>query len=146
MHTEVRYLSRQVVLVGYGRVGRRIGAALAAHDVPFVVAEQNRELVEKLRAEGVAAVWGDAAEHAVLIQAHIARARVLVVATPDAMNVRQMIETARTLNPSIETVIRSHNEDEARLLTQEAAVTVFLGEEELAQAMARDVVRRAVPA
>ncbi|MGJ7488123.1 YbaL family putative K(+) efflux transporter [Variovorax sp. LT2P21] len=144
--TEARYLSRQVVLVGYGRVGRRIAAALTAHHIPFVVAEQNRELVEKLRAEGVAAVWGDASEPSVLIQAHIARASVLVVAAPDAMNVRQMIETARTLNPAIETVIRSHNEDEARLLTQESAVTVFLGEHELAQAMARDVVRRATPA
>ena len=144
--TEARYLSRQVVLVGYGRVGRRIAAALTAHHIPFVVAEQNRELVEKLRAEGVAAVWGDASEPSVLIQAHIARARVLVIAAPDAMNVRQMVETARTLNPAIETVIRSHNEDEARLLTQESAVTVFLGEHELAQAMARDVVRRATPA
>jgi CPA2 family monovalent cation:H+ antiporter-2 len=141
--TEARYLSRQVVLVGYGRVGRRIAAALTAHHIPFVVAEQNRELVEKLRAEGVAAVWGDASDASVLIQAHVARARVLVIATPDAMNVRQMIETARTLNPTIETVIRSHNEEEARLLTQEAAVTVFLGEHELAQAMAHDVVRRA---
>ena len=47
-----------------------------------MVAEQNRELVEKLRAEGMAAVSGDAADPAVLIQAHIARARVLVVATP----------------------------------------------------------------
>ena len=144
--TEARYLSRQVVLVGYGRVGRRIAAALTAHQIPFVVAEQNRELVETLRAEGVAAVWGDASEPSVLIQAHIARARVLVIATPDAMNVRQMIATARTLNPAIETVIRSHNEDEARMLTQEAAVTVFLGEHELAQAMAHDVVRRATPA
>jgi monovalent cation:H+ antiporter-2, CPA2 family len=144
--TEARYLSRQVVLVGYGRVGRRIASALTAHHIPFVVAEQNRELVEKLRADGVAAVWGDAAEPSVLIQAHIARARVLVIAAPDAMNVRQMVETARTLNPAIETVIRSHNEDEARLLTQESAVTVFLGEHELAQAMARDVVRRATPA
>ncbi len=144
--TEARYLSRQVVLVGYGRVGRRIAAALTAHHIPFVVADQNRELVEKLRADGVAAVWGDASDPSVLIQAHIARARVLVIATPDAMHVRQMIETARTLNPAIETVIRSHNEDEARLLTQEAAVTVFLGEHELAQAMAHDVVRRATPA
>jgi CPA2 family monovalent cation:H+ antiporter-2 len=144
--TEAKYLSRQVVLVGYGRVGRRIAAALKAHDIPFVVAEQNRELVEKLRSEGMAAVWGDAADPAVLIQAHVARARVLVVATADAMNVRQMIETARTLNPSIETVIRSHNEDEARLLTQEAAATVFLGEHELAQAMARAVLLRAASA
>jgi CPA2 family monovalent cation:H+ antiporter-2 len=142
--TEARYLSRQVVLVGYGRVGRRIASELEANDVPYVVAEQNRELVEKLREAGVAAVWGDAADPSVLIQAHIARARVLVVATPDAINARQMMEIARTLNPAIETVIRSHNEDEARLLTQETTATVFLGEHELAQAMARDVVRRAV--
>jgi len=146
MSTEARYLSRQVVLVGYGRVGRRIAAALRAQDIPFVVADQNRELVERLREDGMAAVWGDAAEPAVLIQAHIARARVLVVATPDALNVRQMIETARTLNPTIETVVRSHNEAEATLLTQEADATVFLGEHELAQAMARDVLRRAAVA
>ncbi|MBT2322366.1 Kef family K(+) transporter [Variovorax paradoxus] len=144
--TEAKYLSRHVVLVGYGRVGRRIAAELASHDVPFVVAEQNRELVEKLRAEGMAAVWGDAADPAVLIQSHVARARVLVVAVADAMNVRQMIETARTLNPAIETVIRSHNEEEARLLAQEAEATVFLGEHELAQSMARAVLSRAAPA
>ncbi|MGJ7524682.1 YbaL family putative K(+) efflux transporter [Variovorax sp. GB1P17] len=144
MTTEAKYLSRQVVLVGYGRVGRRIAAELEAHDIPYVVAEQNRELVEKLREGGIAAVWGDAADPAVLIQAHVARARVLVVATPDTLNVRQMIETARTLNPTIQTVIRSHNEQEAQLLTQDTSVTVFLGEHELAQAMARDVVQRAV--
>ena len=59
------------------------------------------------------------------------------------MNVRQMIETARTLNPSIETVIRSHNEEEARLLVNEVSATVFLGEHELAQAMSRAVLRHA---
>lgn len=144
--TAARYLSRQVVLVGYGRVGKRIASALAAHDVPFVVAEQNRELVEKLREQGIAAVWGDASDPGVLVQAHIARARVLVVATADAINVRQMIETARTLNPAIQTVIRSHNEDEANLLAKEACATVFLGEHELAQAMAREVLSHAAAA
>ncbi|MES2533455.1 MAG: YbaL family putative K(+) efflux transporter [Pseudomonadota bacterium] len=146
MTTDAKYLSRQVVLVGYGRVGRRIAAELSARQMPFVVAEQNRELVEKLRRDGTAAVWGDAADPAVLIQAHIARARVLVIATPDTLNVRQMISVARTLNPDIETVVRSHNEEEARLLAQETTATVFLGEHELAKAMAQDVIRRAVPA
>ncbi|RZI74390.1 MAG: Kef family K(+) transporter [Pseudomonas sp.] len=141
--TEARYLSRQVVLVGYGRVGRRIAAELKAHEIPFVVAEQNREMVERLRAAGTAAVWGDAAEPAVLIQAHIARAQVLVIATPNTLHVQQMIETARLLNPAIQTVIRSHNEEEARLLAEDESVTVFLGEQELAQAMARRVVKHA---
>ena len=142
--TEARYLSRQVVLVGYGRLGRRIADQLKASDVPFVVADQNRELVERLREQGFAAVWGNAAEPAVLIQAHIARARVLVVTTPDTLNIRQMIATARTLNPPIEIVVRGHNETEAQLLVQEEAATVYIGEQELARAMARDVLERAM--
>jgi len=142
--TDERYLARQVVLVGYGRVGRRVASVLAAHDIPLVVAEQNRELVEKLRAQGMAAVFGDAVEPAVLIQAHIARAYMLVIATPDTLNVQQIIATARMLNPSIETVVRSHGEEEAHRLEKECGSTVFLGEEALAQAMAGHVLARAV--
>ncbi|MBA2723433.1 MAG: cation:proton antiporter, partial [Methylibium sp.] len=69
--TEARYLARQVVLVGYGRVGRHIAEALKRDGVPFVVADHNRERVEALRQQGVPAVLGDAAEPSVLIQAHI---------------------------------------------------------------------------
>ncbi|KAF1043347.1 MAG: putative cation/proton antiporter YbaL [Xylophilus sp.] len=143
LSTHEKFLARQVVLVGYGRVGRRIAEALAVQDVPYVVAEQNRDIVERLRGQGIPAVSGDAADPAVLIQAHIARARLLVIATPDTLNVRQMIATARTLNPEIETVVRTHSEEEARRLEQEDAGKVFLGEEELAQSMARHVVARA---
>ena len=141
-HTEPKYLAQQVVLVGYGRVGRRIAAAMQAHHIPFVVAEQNRETVERLRAEGIAAVFGDASEPATLIQAHIARARMLVIATPDSLNVRQMISVARALNPHIETAVRTHSETEARLLNEEHAGRVFLGEQELALSMARYVIER----
>ena len=94
-------LSGQVVLVGYGRVGRMIADALIAQGVHFVVAEQNRELVDALRKRGLAAVAGNAADPAVLIQAHIANAALLVIATPDTFHVRTMIQTARALNPGI---------------------------------------------
>ena len=95
MSTHAKYLSRQVVLVGYGRVGRRIASALRAQDIPFVVAEENRDLVEKLRAEGIPAVSGDASDPAVLIQAHIARARLLVVATSSSCASGWMLRNAR---------------------------------------------------
>lgn len=141
-NTHEKYLSGQVVLVGYGRVGKRIGAQLAEHDIPFVVAEQNREVVERLRASGIAAVFGDASDAAVLIQAHIARASMLVVATPDTLDVRQMLHVARTLNPAIETVVRTHNEEEAGWLERDAAAQVFLGERELAKGMISHVLER----
>ncbi|AXF01772.1 YbaL family putative K(+) efflux transporter [Paraburkholderia hospita] len=145
MSTERRYLEGQVVLVGHGRLGRRIATALDAHGIPYVVAEQNRELVEILRNKGVAAVSGDATEPAVLIQAHIADAAMLVVATPDSRNVPQMIETARSLNPDIEIVVRTHSEDESQMLRKEGIGTVFFGEEELAKGMTAHIVERFAP-
>ena len=147
MSTDHRLLSGQVVLVGYGRVGRRIAEALQAHGLPFVVAEQNRERVDTLRREGVAAVSGDATTPEVLIQAHIARAAMLVVAIPDTVNIRRMVDVARTLNPDIEVVLRTHSEEEAELLRRENLGEVFLGEHELARGMSAHILSRvAVPA
>ena len=145
MSTERKYLQGQVVLVGYGRVGKRIASALDERGIPYVVAEQNREMVESLRKRGVVAVSGNAADPLVLVQAHIASAAMLVVATPDPLNVRQMAETARTLNPAIEIVLRTHSEDEVALLRKENIGTVFFGEEELARGMTGYVLERFDP-
>jgi CPA2 family monovalent cation:H+ antiporter-2 len=133
-------LTGHVTLVGYGRVGRVIAAELRARGISIVVAEESRERVEELRAEGVPAVSGDAADPGVLIQAHVARARALVIAIPDALRARRMMEVARMLNPAVEIVVRTHSEEEAGLLRAERAGGVYLGEHELARSMARHVI------
>lgn len=140
-NTAAEFLSAQVVLVGYGRVGRRIARQLKAHHIPFVVLEMNRDLVEQLRQQNQAAVYGDAAQSACLIQAHIARASMLVIASPDSLAIRQMISIAQTLNPEIEFVIRTHTEEETEFL-REITQGVYLGEAELAQTMSQHVLRR----
>jgi CPA2 family monovalent cation:H+ antiporter-2 len=78
----------------------------------------------------------------VLIQAHIAEAAMLVVALPDALAARQMVLTARTLNPGIEVVLRSPDADAGEQLRREADGTVFSSEEELARGMAGHVTAR----
>lgn len=145
MSTERKYLEGQIVLVGYGRVGKRIASALAEQGIPFVVAEQNRELVESLRKSGVPAVSGNAADPSVLIQAHITNASMLVIASPDPVDVRKMVEIATTLQPSIEIVVRTHSEQESKLLQNEGIGTVFFGEEELAKGMTKHVLNRFSP-
>lgn len=142
MTVDQNRLTGQVVLVGYGRVGRRIGEALIERSMALVVADQNREIVEGLRKRAVPAVSGDASDPAVLIQAHIARARILVIAIPDTFHVRQMMETAHALNPDIEIVVRTHSDEEAVLLRKETAAKVFMGEHELALGMTRHVLER----
>ena len=140
MTTDQSLLTGQVLLVGYGRVGKRIGNSLRERQVPFVVAEQNREVVDALRQDGIPAVSGDAATPEVLSQAHVARAAMLVIAIPDTINVRKMVEIAKTLNPSISVVLRTHNEEEAELLRKESLGTVFLGEHELAHGMTSHIL------
>lgn len=139
--THQKFLSRQVVLVGYGRVGRRIATNLLEHDIPFVVIEQNRELVEQLREEGLAAVYGDASDAFVLIQAHIARAGLLVLATSDAFDVRAMVSMARQLNPDIDVAMRVEDEDEAQRLQDDVGGAFFLSDKELAHGMTQHILQ-----
>lgn len=145
MSTERKYLEGQVVLVGYGRVGKRIAKALQENDIPFVVAEENREIVEKLRKQGIPAVSGNASEPSVLIQAHIANASMLVVATPDTIDVRNMVNTAKLLRPEIHIVLRTHNEVEYGLLREEQVGHVFFGEDELAKGMCKFILAQYAP-
>ncbi|MDB5050564.1 MAG: sodium:proton antiporter [Fibrobacteres bacterium] len=139
---EPAHLTGHAILVGYGRVGRSMVASFAAQGIPFVVIDQNRDLVEKLRAAGHQSVAGDASDPSVLVQAHIARAGVLVIALPDTFLVRKMVEMARTLNPGIETIVRTHTEEEADLLRREHIGQVYMGEHELALSMTRCVVEK----
>lgn len=145
MNTERKYLKGQVVVVGYGRVGKKIATALREKNVAFVVADENRELVEALRKTGIQAVFGDASEPAVLIQAHIANASMLVIATPDSINIRKMVETAKTLQPEIQIVIRTRNESESNLLKAESAGKVFYEKEELANSMCKFIIEQYTP-
>ena len=133
-------LHGQIVLVGYGRVGRRIAAALDEAGVAYIVTEENREAVEE-RAGAASTVAGDAAQAEVLVQAHIANAAMLVIAAPDSAGTQRMIEIARTLNPPIEIVVRTHSEEVAAPRARSVGA-VFMGEHELALAMSRHVLQR----
>lgn len=125
MSTARRLLEGQVVIVGYGAIGSAIAGALKQQDIPFVIAEQNRETVESLRTAGFAAVFGNAAEPAVLIQAHIAEASILVITANDPIEIQKMVETAQTLNPDLRVLIDSEDADDYNLLTEAGLGTVF---------------------
>lgn len=136
------YLKGQVVLVGFGRVGKRIAAMLRDKNIPYVVVDDNREVINSLRRSGSTAVYGDASEPGVLIQAHIAHAYVLMSVISDTVHVRRMIKTAVALNPEIEIIVRTHDEEEANLLQADITGKVFFAEAEIAKNMGSYVLNR----
>ncbi len=128
------------IIVGYGRVGGTIGRALAQCGVPFAVVEQDRQLVDRLRAGGMAAVYGDAARPGVLALASARHARLLVVATPDPFQARRVVEIAREAKPDIDIVVRTHSSSEQQYFETLGVGRVVMGEHELALGMAHYAV------
>jgi CPA2 family monovalent cation:H+ antiporter-2 len=135
-------LHGHVVLIGYGRVGRRIGDALRRDDIPYVAVDRDRAAIQKLRNEGIPAVFGDAARPGILDHVHLENARLLVVASPDPYQARRVIEIARQLNPAIEIAARTHSEGAEGYLQDRGVTRTFMGERELALSMAHYALMR----
>ncbi len=139
---EATSVSNHVVLIGYGRVGRRIGDALERAEVPYIVVERDHTMVEALWKSGIRAVFGDAARPGILNHVQLERARLLVIATPDPYHARAVIEQARRANPAIHISARTHSEAGQKLLEELGVERAFMGERELALSMAHDTLMR----
>ncbi len=135
-------LRGHAVLCGYGRVGRVIAGALSQRGLPFSVIDEEPRAVRNLRAHGVRAFLGSAANPILLERAGAARARILVVALPDSLAVRQIVDHSRELNPNLDVVVRTHSWTERDWLLRRGVGEVVMGELELALEMTRHTLHR----
>ena len=134
-------LQDHAILVGHGRVGGVITPLLEREGLPFVVIERDRLLFERLQNRDVPAIYADATARGVLAAAGIDHARLLIIASPDGFQARRILELARLANPRIETVVRTHSEEELAYLRAQGVGLVLMGERELARGMSEHVLR-----
>jgi len=110
LERQIAAMNNHYIVCGYGMVGRHVARELADENQPFVVIDNNAPMVERARADGFAAVLGDATEEHVLHQAGIDRARGLLATTDsDATNVLITL-TARSLKDKLQIVARASSE------------------------------------
>ena len=95
------------VIVGYGLAGRYLARVLQAARISCIVVEQNAELVARARGDGVAVVFGDGTQHAVLDHVGLDKARVVVFAISSAADERRGVVLAREINPAVRIVVRT---------------------------------------
>ena len=136
-------LVNHAVICGYGRVGRLIGPALERRGFRYAVITQQRDEVDRLRAAGVVAIYGDAAHSEVLEMAGVATARLVVVAISEPNATRLIVERIHALDPAVDIVVRTHSDSEAaHLRSLGGKIQAVHGERELAVQMARYALRR----
>ena len=77
-----------------------------------------------------------------LRQAALDRARLVIVAAPDAFQARTVLARAHQLNPGVEVLIRAHSDAERRFLEEMGAGRAFVAGRELAVSLTREALRR----
>ncbi|MGE3066713.1 MAG: YbaL family putative K(+) efflux transporter [Hyphomicrobiaceae bacterium] len=127
--------TNHVVLIGNGRVGSVISAALTQHGAPFVLIEEQDIAAYRAREQGTETIAGNAADPEVLAGANLAAARCLLVAIPDAFEGGQVVEQARAINPNLLIIARAHSDEEVLHLQKLGSNSVIMGEQEIAHAM-----------
>jgi len=110
LERQIARMNNHYIVCGYGMVGRHVVRELVNEKQPFVIIDNDASMIERARADGYAAVLGDATEERVLQQAGIERAGGLLATTDsDATNVL-IILTARSLKDTLQIVARASSE------------------------------------
>jgi CPA2 family monovalent cation:H+ antiporter-2 len=123
------------VVIGYGRVGSLIGAALAHTGGRVVVIETGEDNLERARLDGADTFSGNAADPEILASADLTAARRLFVTIPEPFEAGQVVQQARTLNPALDILARAHTDAAVAHLSGLGASLVVLGEREIAERM-----------
>lgn len=133
---------RIAVILGFGRVGRLVATALERRGFAFFVIDDSPRTVHDARDAGIAAIHGNVENRVVLERAPLDRAAVLVVAVPDPVAVRFVVDSVRRAHPRLPIVARTHSQAERVTLRGLGATAVVVGEVELALEMTRFALRQ----
>ncbi|MCC7253231.1 YbaL family putative K(+) efflux transporter [Hyphomicrobium sp.] len=129
----VTTLEGHTIVVGTGRVGKRIVDTLASGPTPLYVIDENEEEIKRLQARNIEGIAGSVTT--LLHAANPAKAAVMVVAIPSNFEAGQAIEQARAANPTMPIIGRAQTEPEAEYLKKYGATEVVMTYDTLADAI-----------
>jgi CPA2 family monovalent cation:H+ antiporter-2 len=133
-------LTGHAVLVGHGRVGSGVSRDLIARNVHLVVVEEEGTSVAELKDKGIETFVGAGGEQALIDRLNLPHAKWLITAIPDPFEAGHIIEVARRANPGIRIIARAHSAEGVEYLRSVGADAVFMGEDEIARGMVRDIL------
>ena len=132
----------RAVVIGYGPVGRTAARLLRQNDIIPTIVDLNIDTVRALRDEGLPAIYGDAGHRDTLVGAGVPTAGAIILSVAGLPAAREVIRTARELNPSILILARTAYIRELATLKQAGANVVFSGEGEVALAFTETILGR----
>ena len=110
-----------IVLVGFGRVGHRIGEILSLTGMSFVALDFNASIVEKERKKGHPVFYGDVRKPELLEAAGAKDAQIIIVTLNDPEATEQVVSSLSKTHPEIDVYVRGHSLIQCRKLRKMGA-------------------------
>ncbi|HET9475873.1 MAG TPA: cation:proton antiporter [Dehalococcoidia bacterium] len=135
-------LVNHAVICGFDEAGREVTTVLLGRGFKCLVIDEDPVAIRRLREQGVACILGDAGLPAVLEQAELERARVMVVTVAEMTQAEAAVAGARLINPRLDIVARGANEYAHQRLTVAGAAHVVHTEFEVGMEVVRHALHR----
>ncbi|MCI5223984.1 MAG: potassium channel protein [Candidatus Electrothrix sp. AR4] len=145
MHKKMSRLHEHYIVCGFGRIGQEICSILQENNRPFVVIENDDEVIREIDQLGYIELKGDASDDDILLEAGIKEARGLVaVVSTDADNLYITL-TARGMNRDLFILTRSSGTPGVAKKLERAGATKVISPYSIgARRMAQLIVRPTV--
>jgi len=117
--TEEDVASASVVIVGFGRVGRRVGRILEIRGVPYVAVDYDAKVVKRERGAGRAVFYGDARQPDLLKSLGVGDAGLVMVTVDDYEVTEQVVSLLHHEFPKLDILARGHDLERCRSLYEE---------------------------
>ncbi|MGV6846243.1 MAG: potassium channel family protein [Lutibacter sp.] len=123
---KINNLQNHTVVVGYGRNGKQALARLKEFNMPCVVIEKNKDLIQLLDEQGHLYIEGDATEDSTLEFASLKNAKSIIAALPSDADNLMVVLTARQINKDLIIISRASNESSFKKLKIAGANNIIM--------------------
>lgn len=105
--SDKKIFNDHIIIVGFGLSGRMIAEVATKSNIDYIVIEMNPTTVHTEKQKGTPIFYGDASDEEILEHASITKARSIVISGADFHTTKNIVETARRLNPTLIIIART---------------------------------------
>lgn len=121
----LKNLENHWVICGVGLVGKQVGTNFMRDKVPFLAIENDIDKGTALIEDGWSIIIGDAREESVLAEAHIDKAKGIIIALDDDANSVYVTLNARVMNSKLQIIARGNSVQATGMLYRAGANKVI---------------------
>ncbi len=134
--------TNHVVICGCGRVGRTLGEVLEKRGFTRLVIDEDPKVIDRLKANNVPCIYGDASNRDILSRAILEKAKVMVITIQDPIATEITVRNALEINPKLNIVARVHFDDQVDSLRKLGVAEIVRPEFEAGLEMVRHTLHR----